>query len=151
MPHGSAVASVAIEGLWTCHLLSEGALRREAIAELWQIPNGASVGFSVDLSVVTIGGCVSGSRVVSNRPRQTNVFEDPPSAQAPDGLPSRPGSEIARELGGRALLRYVDYKNVHEVSRDIPTFVTPTPYSVDEVRDYLALPRPELAREYVVL
>jgi hypothetical protein len=65
-----------------------------------------------------------------------------------DQLPIRPGREVAEELGGRLLLRYLI--DAHDIGVPIPTFVSPTPYSVEEVSYSLALPRPDLARRYVL-
>ena len=65
-----------------------------------------------------------------------------------DQLPIRPGREVAEELGGRLLLRYLI--DAHDIGVPIPTFVSPTPYSVEEVGYSLALPRPDLARRYVL-
>jgi hypothetical protein len=68
-------------------------------------------------------------------------------------LPSKTGDEVFKELGGRQLLRYVDQYSVHEPVGGrvgIPTWVTPTPLSPDEVDHYLDLPAPEKARTHVV-
>ncbi|MCH5641916.1 hypothetical protein [Gordonia sp. ABSL49_1] len=64
-------------------------------------------------------------------------------------LPERTGAEIAAELGGRMLLRYVEHPD--EVGRTHPTFVCPTPYSMDEVYQWLALPKPLSVRRWVVV
>ena len=66
-------------------------------------------------------------------------------------LPMRPGTEVAIELGGRPLLRYVDYNAVHETSRATSTFVCPTPYTAEDQTEYLALPRPDLTRDFVIV
>src|SRR4051794_7597686 len=73
------------------------------------------------------------------------------SACRTSDLPDRTGAEVAEELGGRYLMRYVDYSSVHEAGREIETFVCPTPYAGDELCEWLALPRPDLRRDYVVL
>ncbi len=68
-------------------------------------------------------------------------------------LPQRSGSDVARDLAGRMLLRYVDAGAIHEARGGrvgVPTWVTPTPYAVDEVSHYLDLPVPERLRSYVV-
>ena len=65
-------------------------------------------------------------------------------------LELRDGKDVAKELSGRVLLRYVGDRNVHERSHPGPTFVTPTPYSVDDLHAYLALPGPEKLRTHVV-
>jgi hypothetical protein len=67
-----------------------------------------------------------------------------------DLLPLRTGEEVAQELAGRALLRYVDDRNVHETGHAGPTFVTPTPYSVEDLHGYLALPGPRAMRTHVL-
>jgi hypothetical protein len=57
------------------------------------------------------------------------------------------------ELGGRLLLRYVDVYAVHEPAQGRlgqPTWVTPTPFSPEEVDHYLDLPAPEKPRTHVV-
>ncbi|QZY30612.1 hypothetical protein [Nocardioides coralli] len=67
-----------------------------------------------------------------------------------DELPSRSGAEVATELAGRALLRYVAATGVHENSHPGPTFVTPTAYTSSELNSYLALPRPDLLRDHAI-
>lgn len=64
-------------------------------------------------------------------------------------LPIKPGAEVAKELGGRMLLRYVDRPD--ENGRTTPTYTTPTPYSTDEVVSFLALPAPLSPRRWVVV
>jgi hypothetical protein len=65
-------------------------------------------------------------------------------------LPIRTGTEVAIELNGRALLRYVDRWSAHESGRTIETFACPTPYTPSEVMRFLAPPRPDLLRDYVL-
>ena len=68
-------------------------------------------------------------------------------------LPRRSGAEVAKELGGRWLLRYVPSAQVHEPRSGrygVATFVTPTPYATSELAHWLDLPQPELPRNYVV-
>lgn len=73
------------------------------------------------------------------------------STQVPlELLPLRKGEEVASELAGRALLRYVGDRNVHENHHAGPTFVTPTPYGVNDLHAYLALPGPRTLRTHVV-
>lgn len=66
--------------------------------------------------------------------------------------PVRSGEEVADELNGRMLLRYVLDDDVHEAGKGRwqSTFVTPTPYSVDDLPSYLALPIPDVPRRHVV-
>lgn len=69
-------------------------------------------------------------------------------------LPNRSGDEVAEELNGRLLLRYVTDDAVREALDGrigVPTYVTPTPYAVQDVAAYLALPMPDLARGHVIL
>jgi hypothetical protein len=70
-----------------------------------------------------------------------------------DQLPIRSGVEVARELGGRSLLRYVTPNLVHEPDGSRvgqPTFVTPTPYAPQDPSHFLELPMPHVARPYVI-
>jgi hypothetical protein len=57
-------------------------------------------------------------------------------------MPSRAGTDIAIELGGRYLLRYLIRKQYHHFTAGSTSlhFVTPTPYSSTEVISWLALP-----------
>ena len=63
-------------------------------------------------------------------------------------LPIRTGAEVADELHGRMLIRYVI--DAHEPPRSVATYVSPTPLSTEELDAYLALPRPDLRREYAI-
>lgn len=68
-------------------------------------------------------------------------------------LTPRNGSDVATELGGRYLIRYVmphqvgDYRN-GSTDRH---YVTPTPYPSDESISWLYLPRPMLIRTHALL
>ena len=64
-------------------------------------------------------------------------------------LPIRTGDEVADELGGRMLLRYVCEPD--ETSKSTLTFVCPTPYSPEEALGYLALPSLRTPRKWVVV
>jgi hypothetical protein len=57
-------------------------------------------------------------------------------------MPARPGADIAAELGGRYLLRYLIRKQHRKFTAGSASlqFVTPTPYSPTEVISWLALP-----------
>src|ERR1700720_4386034 len=67
----------------------------------------------------------------------------------PDGvLPIRSGSDVADELHGRTLIRYVI--DAHEPPRSMATYVCPTPLSTEELNAFLALPRPDVLREYAI-
>jgi hypothetical protein len=71
------------------------------------------------------------------------------SKGTPDSaLPIRAGSEVADELHGRMLVRYMI--DAHEPPRTLQTFVSPTPLSTEELDRYLALPRPDIPREYLL-
>ena len=68
----------------------------------------------------------------------------------PHHLPERTGAEVAAELQGRALLRYLALDGMHERGSQREVFVTPTPYAPDDLGAYLALPRADLARTYAL-
>lgn len=76
------------------------------------------------------------------------------SALTPDGaLPIRPGADVAAELGGRFLIRYMVKKQLGSFisgSADLH-FVTPTPLSPDAVRPFLALPAIAVPRRWAML
>jgi hypothetical protein len=68
-------------------------------------------------------------------------------------LPTRAGRDVARELGGRFLVRYMLDRQVGRFasgSTDLH-YVTPTPLSVDDVRSVLALPAATEPRRYAML
>ena len=73
------------------------------------------------------------------------------------GLPQLQGPQVAAQLGGRYLLRYLLPRQVSDVSiyaRDgsnAPHWVTPTPYAPDETVSWLALPVPTQSRLFVML
>jgi hypothetical protein len=67
--------------------------------------------------------------------------------------PVRPGAEIARELGGRKLLRYLRSDQLgafRDGSTDI-TYVTPTPYTPEETARWLVLPSAHVPRTHVLI
>ena len=68
-------------------------------------------------------------------------------------LPARTGHDVARELGGRYLLRYVleEQLGVFADGSDAAHYVTPTPYAPGETVVYLSLPRPASPRRYVMM
>jgi len=74
-----------------------------------------------------------------------------PSHTPFSSMPSRTGPDIAVELGGRYLLRYLLRKQYRQFTTGSasPHFVTPTPYSPTEVISWLALPTP-VRREFVL-
>src|SRR5580658_8680621 len=84
--------------------------------------------------------------MLAHRPAFVHPSHTPFSA-----MPSRPGRDIAVELGGRYLLRYLLRKQYRQFTTgsSSPRFVTPTPYSPTEVISWLALPTPA-RREFVL-
>ena len=68
-------------------------------------------------------------------------------------LPIKSGTDVANELGGRYLLRYVLPRQVGLFvdGSDVPHHVTPTPYAPRETVSYLNLPRPREPRRHVML
>ena len=71
-----------------------------------------------------------------------------PKGMPDSSLPIRLGSDVADELHGRMLVRYVI--DAHEPPRSVPTYVCPTPLSTEELDAFLALPRPDLRREFAI-
>lgn len=67
-----------------------------------------------------------------------------PANVADDALPDRPGGEVADELGGRFLLRYLRTHQVGLLTGGTGSmqYVTPTPYAPEETVAWLALPAP---------
>lgn len=63
------------------------------------------------------------------------------------------GTEVARELGNRYLLRYLLPHQVGWFSRgsELRHYVTPTPYSPEETVLWLALPKPAQSRTFVMM
>ena len=78
----------------------------------------------------------------------------PVSFDTPDeDLPRWRGTEVAKHLGGRLLLRYLAPAQVGEFtggSRKLH-YVTPTPYTPTEAIGWLALPAPSVPREYALV
>jgi len=70
-----------------------------------------------------------------------------------DQMGPRDGATVAKELGGRYFLHYIQRYQVgrYTTGRTGQTFVTPTPYSPEETIHFLTLPNPTQPREYVVL
>jgi hypothetical protein len=68
-------------------------------------------------------------------------------------LPVKRGQVVAHELAGRYLLRYMLPHQVGQIREGSPArhFVTPTPYSADDVVAWLYLPKPTGRREFVLL
>jgi len=70
-----------------------------------------------------------------------------------DFLPMRLGREIALELGGRYLLRYMLSHQVgqYALGSQDRHFVTPTAYSPEDAVSWLYLPKPSEKRPFVML
>jgi hypothetical protein len=68
-------------------------------------------------------------------------------------LPVRSGSEVAAELKGRFLVRYMLRRQVGAFKAGSSTmhWVTPTPLSTDELPHYLFLPDPIAPRTHAML
>lgn len=65
----------------------------------------------------------------------------------------RPGTDIAEELAGRKLLRYLTPEQVGLFldGTDRSTYVTPTPYAPEETISWLFLTSPRVPRTHVLL
>lgn len=74
-----------------------------------------------------------------------------PASTPIDQLPTV--TDLAGELGGRYLLRYLASGQVGRLRGGVgdPQFVTPTPYAPEETISWLALPAPTELREFVLL
>jgi hypothetical protein len=70
-----------------------------------------------------------------------------------EDLPRKSGTEVADELGGRYLVRYLLSHQLGRYLKGSPEkhFVTPTSYKPDEAVTWLALPLPGEPRPYVIL
>ena len=68
-------------------------------------------------------------------------------------MPPKTGIVVSRELGERYLLRYLlrDQVGRFTAGSTDPHYVTPTPYSPQELTSYLALPNPKKRRAYVLV
>ena len=83
---------------------------------------------------------------------QRGVAIEPPTT--PIALLHRKtGSQVADELGGRYLIRYLLVGQVGLFSRGTRRlqYVTPTPYAPSETVSYLALPNPTEPRPYALV
>jgi hypothetical protein len=80
--------------------------------------------------------------------RRQGVLIHPPADVAAVSPPRRPGAEVARELGGRMLVRYLTpaQQGRFLAGTTEQTFVTPTAYSPEEAITYLVLPAPTVPR-----
>jgi hypothetical protein len=68
-------------------------------------------------------------------------------------LPSKTGREVAKELGGRYLIRYVLTSQVgrYRTGSTERHWVTPTPYGPEEIVSWLALPDPTSIRRFAMI
>jgi hypothetical protein len=68
-------------------------------------------------------------------------------------LPLKSGTQVATELSGRFLLRYLRRIEVGQYGYGSTNrhFVTPTAYSPEECATWLLLPEPNVRRTYVLL
>jgi hypothetical protein len=68
-----------------------------------------------------------------------------------DQLPQKTGAQVAAEIGGRYLLRYLLPYQVgrYGAGSQATHYVTPTAYAPEETVSYLALPQPDQPRPYV--
>jgi hypothetical protein len=77
-----------------------------------------------------------------------------PRSQTVEGLPDRPGPEVAAELGGRFLVRYLVESQLDAFlggSTDRAHWVTPTPIAPEAAVPWLALVAPRVPRMHVLL
>jgi hypothetical protein len=75
-------------------------------------------------------------------------------AQAVEAMPDRSGEDVALELGGRLLVRYLVDSQVNEFlngSEDRDHWVTPTPIAPENAVAWLALFAPLLARRHALV
>ena len=68
-------------------------------------------------------------------------------------LPDKTGQQVAGELAGRYLLRYLLFEQIHEFinGSDDAHWVTPTPIAPSHASKVLALFQPQRQRKYVML
>lgn len=72
---------------------------------------------------------------------------------ADKALEIKTGGQVASELGGRYLIRYVMRRQVGTFMNGTtsPQFVTPTPYASNDLVSWLALPAPLEPRPFALL
>jgi hypothetical protein len=77
----------------------------------------------------------------------------PPKTDRAMEYPDRPGIEVANELAGRKLLRYMTPAQVgtFRSGTTAETYVTPTAYTADEAPRWLVLPVPTISRPYALI
>lgn len=70
-----------------------------------------------------------------------------------EDLPIKTGEEVADELAGRPLIRYLCRQDVSKYLRGDrnPHYTTPTPYSSTDLISFLCLPDPQTARTHCLL
>ena len=81
----------------------------------------------------------------------TRVLDALREREDEDNLPRRSGAAVAGELVGRYLLRYVATDNERVLATRGKVYLTPTPYSSDEAREWLGVPAPSRSRLWVVI
>ena len=76
-----------------------------------------------------------------------------PSNIPVEDLPIKTGEEVADELAGRPLIRYLCRQDVSRYLRGDrnPHYTTPTPYSPTDLISFLCLPDPQTARTHCLL
>src|SRR4051794_23240142 len=86
-------------------------------------------------------------------PVRANPYSIAPPGTFDRDLKIKKGTTVAREVGGRYLLKYVlaDQQSSASKATTHPVWLTPTPLDPDEASSILALPRPSDRRELVVL
>lgn len=70
-----------------------------------------------------------------------------------DALPRKSGAEVANELRGRVLLRYLVGERINSYQPGSPQllYTSPTPFAPSDLSSWLALPSPEIARTFVTM
>jgi len=76
-----------------------------------------------------------------------------PRLTAIQRLPLKTGAEVADELGGRFLLRYIRYQQLRTLMDGVrdEQFVTPTAYGAEDAVSWLTLPSPDRPPTHLLL
>ena len=101
-----------------------------------------------------MGSCSRLATVLDQEMLETSRNRRIAARSVPDGkLLERSGEDVAAELGGRYLLRYMMAHQVGQYAdgSEDRHFATPTPYAPDDVTSWLYLPRPTGKRPFVML
>lgn len=85
--------------------------------------------------------------------RRGNIVILPPMRPGMPSHPSRPGKDVAEELGGRPLLRYIVLTDVgrYRAGTTREVYTTPTAYTPEEAPSWLNVPDVHIERPYVVM